>query len=168
MRTYQRISRHIRPAIALPVLAVLALGGFLLLGLGCNENTRNDQAMAAPAINPRLPDVPVPFGLKFDTDRSSDRMVNGVRQAEHLYTGDASMRLVAEFYRHQMPAFGWTQREENLSGGRQRFTFEKGNENCYISIWDDWGTKLLIKVMAKGAKASEPAPKTPATRPAGK
>jgi hypothetical protein len=166
MRTFQRLGRWIRPSVALPLLAALGLVGFVMLAHGCGPD--RNAPMPPPAINPRLPDVPVPFGFKFDVERSYDRLVGSTRVAEHLYTGDATIQQVAAFYRLHMNTYGWTVKEENLSGGRQRFTFEKGADNCYISIWDDWGTKVLIKVMAKGTKPVEPPAKMPPTRPASK
>jgi len=168
MRTFQRVSRFIRPAVVMPVLVALALGGFLALVLGCDgQSGREPPAMTAPAINPRLPDVPVPFGFKFNTARSFDRAKGESRTAEHLYEGDAPLRQVAEFYRHQMPTFGWTQKEENFSNGVQRFTFEKGGDICYVSIWDNWGTKVLIKVLPQAGKRIETGAR-PAARPAGR
>jgi len=153
MRTFQRIARLIRPAIGLPVLAGLALVGLMVLALGCNEE-RGRAATAAPAVNPRLKDVPIPADFKFDTDRSKERMARGFRFVEHHYKGDATVRQVAEFYRDIMPRVGWTKVEENLVSGRQRLLFEKGNDSCHISIRDDWGTRLMIQVMPSGGRPS--------------
>ena len=108
----------------------------------------------------------MPFGFHFDVNQSSRPRRRHDPAAEHLYSGDASLAQVAAFYRLHMGSYGWTLKEENLSGGRQRFTYEKGPDNCYISIWDDWGTKLLVKVMAKGTGPVEPPSKTPPVRPA--
>jgi len=157
MRTFQRISRLIRPAVALPVLAGLALAGLLVLALGCGEE-RQPPASTASAMSPRLPDVPVPAGFKFKPDKSGDRISGGLRVVEHLYEGDEPLRRVSEFYRTMMPPIGWTQKEETLNAGRQRFQFEKGNEVCYVSVYDDWGTKVLIQVFPKGTRPFEPAP----------
>jgi len=79
----------------------------------------------------------------------------------------APLRQVSEFYRHQMPVFGWTQKEENFSNGTQRFTFEKGGDTCYVSIWENWGTKVLIKVLPSAGKHVETGAR-PAARPAGR
>jgi hypothetical protein len=157
----------IRPAVALPVLAALALAGLMVMALGCGP-TKEPPAAAAPAINPRLPDVPVPFGFKFNTEDSYDRVTGGFRSVKHVYEGNAALRQISEFYRQQMPAFGWTQKEENFGSGTQRFVFEKANDVCYVSIWDDWGMKLLIQVMPKGARPSEAPPNPAAVRPTGR
>ena len=161
MRIFQRIARLIRPAIGLPVLAGLAILGVLVLALGCGEK-RETAATAAPSINPRLPDVPVPAGFKFKSDQSRDRTVGQFRFVEHHYEGNVSVRQVSDFYRRNMPVLGWTTLEENFVSGRQRLLFEKGNDTCHISVWDDWGTKVLIQVLPRGTGHSATNPK-PAT-----
>jgi hypothetical protein len=168
MRTFQRVSRLIHPWLALPMLAGLALGVLLAIGLGCINFNKEPPATAAPAINPQLPDVPVPWGFKFSNDKSRESVQGTVRRVEHYYEGDSPMGQVSAFYRRLMPTFGWSPIEENLSGGVQRFTFEKGNDFCYVSVWDSWGTKLLIQVMPKGVKPATAAGKAPPVRSAGK
>jgi len=154
MRTFQRIARLIRPSIGLPLLSGLALVGLLILGLGCGQE-REPPASATPSMTPRLQDVPVPAGFQFNAGKSGDRLSGGFRVVEHLYEGGATVRRVAEFYRQLMPVHGWTKREESFAGGTQRFAFEKGHDTCYISIYDDWGTKLLIHVYPRGPRSPE-------------
>jgi hypothetical protein len=153
MRTFQRIARLIRPAVGLPVLVGLAFLGLMVMALGCNEE-RGRAATAAPAVNPRLPDVPVPADFVFDADRSKERRARGFRFVEHHYKGDATVRQVTNFYREIMPRVGWKMIEENFIAGRQRMLFEKGNDSCHVSIWEDWGTRLLIQVMPSGGRPS--------------
>jgi len=155
MRTFQRISRLIRPAIGLPVLAALAIFGLMVLALGCGEK-REQPATTAPAVNPRLRDVPVPAGFKFKADQSSDRTVGGFRFVEHLYEGNASIRHVSDFYRSYMPMMGWTAVEERFVAGKQRLRYEKDNDACHVSVYDDWGTKVLIQVLPRGARRVKP------------
>jgi len=162
MRTFQRIARLIRPSIGLPVLAGFALLGLVLLSLGCNEE-RGRAATAAPAVNPRLPDVPVPAGFTFKADESQERQARGFRFVRHNYKGDATVRQVADFYREYMPRMGWRMLEESLVNGRQRLMFEKGSDTCHVSIWDDWGTRVLIQVMPSGGRPSA----NPAAGPTG-
>ena len=154
MRTFQRISRLIRPSIGLPVLAALAVVGMLVLALGCGPDRGEGAATTAPAVSPRLADIPVPAGFKFNANESSDRVASGFRFVRHLYEGGANVRQVSEFYRRGMPQLGWIKVEESLVGGRQRLMFEKNTETCHISIWDDWGTKVLIQVMPLGGRPS--------------
>jgi len=160
MRTFQRISRLIRPAIGLPVLAALAILGLMVLALGCGEK-REVAATSAPAVNPRLQDVPVPAGFKFKADLSRDRAVAGFRFVEHLYEGNAPIRHVSDFYRSYMPRMGWTPVEERFVAGKQRLRYEKGNDTCHVSVYDDWGTKVLIQVLPRGARPTEPAAPAP-------
>jgi len=157
MRTFQRVSRFIGPAVGLPVLAGLALAGMLALALGCG-NPEKGSASTAPAIKTRLADIPVPAGFEFKANDSSDRLVSGMRVVRHLYGGPASVSQVAEFYRREMATVGWKIAEENFNAGTQRFRFDKGNETCYISIYDDWGTKLLINVFPSGYSPASPVP----------
>ncbi len=155
MRTFQRIARWIRPAVGLPVLAALALTGLLVLSLGCEPEQR-DAAAAAPAVNPRLPDIPVPAGFEFQNGESSDSTINGSRQVLHCYKGSASVRQVAEFYRRSMASFGWTLSSEKFAGGVQRLRFEKDGETCHVSIWESWGTRIQIYVLPNGSRSLEP------------
>lgn len=154
MRTFQRVSRLIRPAVGLPVLSALAILGLLVMALGCGEN-RELAATSAPSVNPRLPDVPVPAGFKFKPDESNDRVADGFRFVLHYYEGDAPVRHVSDFYRRSMPVLGWKLVEEKFVNGRQRFMFTKGNDACHISIRDDWGTKVMINVLPTGGRATE-------------
>ena len=156
MRTFQRIARLIRPVIGLPVLAALALVGLVVLALGCGGEGERGPAASAAALAPGVAGVPVPANFKFDAQESKDRKVGDLRFVQHLYKGGAPVRQVAEFYRRQMPAAEWTPVEESFSSGRQRFQFEKGAESCHLSIWDDWGTKLLIQVFPRGGRPMEP------------
>jgi hypothetical protein len=154
MRTFQRISRFIRPAVGLPVLAGLALAGLVVLALGCGEE-RGAPAASAPAVNPRLPDIPVPAGFQFLDKESYESMMGGRRQVLHRYKGDAPVRQVAEFYRRNMVPLGWTVSSERFVEGKQRLVFAKGNEACHISIWDEWGTRIQIYVLPSGFRAAE-------------
>ena len=163
MRTFQRISRLIRPAIGLPVLAALAILGLMVMAMGCGEK-REVAATTAPAVNPRLKDVPVPAGFKFKTDQSSDRAVGGFRFVRHLYEGGATVRQVSEFYRRNMPVLGWRSLEASLVSGRQRLLFDKGNDTCHISVWDDWGTKVLIQVLPRSTRPAAAAAHAGTTR----
>lgn len=158
MRTFQRIARLIRPAVAVPVMVVLALVGILVLALGCGGEDREPAATVSPTIRPRLRDVPVPAGFKFIANKSSDRMVDGLRFVEHMYGGDATVRSVSDWYRRGMPTLGWKLLEERFEKSRQRFFYEKGNENCYISVYDDWGTKIFIRIAPISARPAEPRP----------
>ena len=84
MRTFQRIARLIRPAIGLPVLSALALIGLLVVVLGCGQS-REPAAASAPALAPRISDVPVPATFKFDVNESTDRQTGDLRFVQHLY-----------------------------------------------------------------------------------
>jgi hypothetical protein len=157
MRTFQRVSRFIRPEVGLPVLAGLALAGLFALALGCGGADKGS-ASTAPAIKTRLPDIPVPAGFEFKANDSSDRLVTGKRAVQHVYGGSAPVAKVAEFYRREMVPLGWKLVEENFNAGIQRFLFDKGSETCYISIYDDWGTKVQINLYPSSYTPASPAP----------
>ena len=154
MRTFQRVARLIRPAIALPILAGLGLVGLLILSQGCGPT--KTFPMDTTFVNPALPDVPVPTGTKFNTNESYQHLTAGARSVRHYYDVDWPLREASAFYRKHMPEFGWAMKEDNLSNGTQRFVFSKGNDICYVSIWDSWGVKLLIQVMPMGLRPTEP------------
>jgi hypothetical protein len=165
MRTFQRVARLIRPAIALPVLAALGLAGLMVLSQGCGP--QKTFPMDTTFVNPGLPDVPVPTGTKFSTNDSYQRLTEGHRSVRHFYEVDWPLRDVSAFYRKHMPEFGWTMKEDTLSSGTQRFMFSKASDVCYISIWDNWGIKLLIQIMPMGLKSPEPVGRAAVAKPAG-
>jgi len=148
MRTFQRIARLIRPAVGLPVLAALAFVGLIVLALGCGPDR---DVGPQPAADTRLADIPVPETFKFDAQRSTDRTTGALRFVEHVYKGSHPLGDVADFYRREMPVLGWRLVEERFDHGRQRFHFEKDREACHISLWDDWGTRLMIQIFPRKA-----------------
>lgn len=162
MRMFQWLPRWSPARRVVAALAGLALAGVLAGGCGPEKERA---ATTAPASEPRLSDVPVPAGFKFIADRSSDRLTEGFRIANHRYEGDAPLRQVAAFYKREMPRGGWQLVDESFGSGRQRYMFNKGAETCHISIWDDWGTKVYIQVLPKGGNPVEApaAPGMPAT-----
>jgi len=165
MRTFQRASRLIRPAVGLPVLMGLAIVGVMVLALGCGSHD---------TISPEfiVADVPAPAGFKFNQGQSAERISGQFRFIRHLYEGSAPIRETADFYRTSMPQAGWTLVDQTLTSGRQRFLFDKGNESCHISIYDDWGTKVLIQILPKASRPTTPdrpaAAPAPKTRPTAK
>ena len=157
MRTFQRVSRLLRPAIGLPVLAGLALLGLLVMSLGCNGNGRGGEP-----IPPKFTDIPIPAGFELVSGKSTDTQTGPHRRISHMYKGDAKVPLVSEYYRRHMPELGWTLVRENYVSGRQRFMFNKGNETCHIIVYDDWGTKIQIEVWpATGTPAETTSPAAP-------
>ena len=155
MRTFQRVSRILRPAIGLPVLAGLALVGLLVMSQGCDGDKRGGET-----IPPKFTDIPIPAGFEIVPGKSNDTVMGGNRRISHMYKGDAEAPLVAEYYRRHMPELGWTLVRENLVSGRQRFMFNKGNESCHVMVYDDWGTKIQIEVWPAGGRAAETPPPT--------
>jgi hypothetical protein len=126
-----------------------------------------------PGPDPRwiLQDIPAPAGFKYVVDQSNERkLADGRRVIRHMYEVKGGVQENADFYRNEMPHNGWVLAEETLQGGRQRFLFDKGNESCHISIYDDWGTKVLIQILPKGTRPTDVKPavtptSAPKTRP---
>jgi hypothetical protein len=150
MRTFQRVSRLIRPAVGLPVLAGLALVGLLVMSLGCGINNH------PTTLPPKFADIPIAPGFEIVPGRSTDTQIGPSRRISHVYKGDAKVPEVSEYYRRRMPDQGWTLVRESFVGGRQRFMFNKGNESCHVLIYDDWGTKVQVEVWPAGGKPVEP------------
>jgi hypothetical protein len=147
----------IRPTIGLPVLMALALVAIFALAMGCGDNNRGPDTLGGTVLTP-VADVPVPAGFKFKMDQSSERKSGTFRFIRHMYEGSASVRETTEFYRTSMPRNGWLLVDETLQNGRQRLLFDKGNESCHISIYDDWGTKVLIQILPKGSRPTDTKP----------
>jgi hypothetical protein len=158
MKTHVGGRRRFGSRAALPAVGTAALVA-LATAAGCDWFNRRSEPPTAPPPVSRIPDVPVPVGFKFDAGQSNDRIGGDVRVVVHTYKGGLGSMNVAEtceWYRQSMPGNGWQKMEESFSDKCHRFLFVKGNENCWISIWDDWGTKILIQIFPKGAKPPEP------------
>jgi hypothetical protein len=144
-------------------LVPVAVAAVAALAAGCDWGNKRDDN--PPPVVSRIADVPVPYGFKLDAKASSDEAAGAVRRVSHLYKGGLGSLNLAEttdWYRQSMPAHGWQPAREEFKNATQRFVYDKGDETCYVSIWDDWGTKVLIQVFPKG---SQPLPTTSGPKP---
>lgn len=84
---------------------------------------------------PPVADLPVPLGFKLDEARSRDFEAGDVRFVDHVYRGQsAGKEAVARFYRRQMVNKGWNLRSSRMVRGVIEQKYDKGDENCDVSI----------------------------------
>jgi hypothetical protein len=126
-----------------------------LFAVGCNGDSKgpggtlqtSESIVLAPAAVLRISDMPVPDGFSFKSKESWDSSNRKVRRVGHVYTGGDAKEKVAEFYRTQLPSYGWTLDNDTFDRGTFRFDCSKNNERCRISIWRVlWTTKVMIQI----------------------
>ena len=160
MRTRSRTARFRAGGWWLVPGAVAVLA---FLAAGCEWFGKRDDV--PPPDTSRIADVPVPYKFKLDIKQSTDETAGNVRKVSHLYKGglgSLNVHETTDWYRQAMPTRGWQPVREGLQDATERLVYEKGDETCYVSIWDDWGTKVLIQILPKG---TEPLPTTAGPQP---
>ncbi|MBU0718966.1 MAG: hypothetical protein KJ749_12010 [Planctomycetes bacterium] len=94
------------------------------------------QARLTASSNPYEPDLPLPEGFRLVDRASEDWASAALRYVRHQYEGRSDKYTVRQFYREQMPLVRWVGRSESNVLGRYTLTFERGKEDCVITIGD--------------------------------
>jgi len=95
----------------------------------------------------QAPDVPVPANFMHDQKNSSAYVSATVRTTSIKYVGSARTDELIEFYRRQMPAFGWMEASALGVENKQTIVFQKNREKCEILIEQKPSeTHLYIKI----------------------
>lgn len=88
-----------------------------------------------PAIkNYQAPDVPVPANFEYQADKSWAYVTGVVRTTSIKYLGSARTEDLLEFYRKQMPQFGWMEKMTLGVDSKKAIGFQKNFEQCKITI----------------------------------
>ena len=107
-----------------------------------------------PRSDPPLADIPVPLDFKLDGKASRNFASEGIRFVDHVYTGRGEMFELKRFYERYMPLSGWTQNTEIFAQNRIMLDFEKGGENCRVTIHEGGGlfsgTTVAVQVWSPG------------------
>ena len=130
---------------ALRLIAVVAM---LILTLkGCAWE-KNEPLLMSTKM--RLSDLPVPKGMKFDAERSHERITSSRRAVYHAYTGGASTLAVIKFYKDQLPISNWKFINEQMDRGVTTLDYEKENERLAVKIFrKDFRTHLILHLYDK-------------------
>jgi len=113
---------------------------YLLLAtcsIGCvgiqKKDLPKEQSFLETATFLKFTDVPIPTGFKFLSESSYLVESGALRSGLLKYTGKATGDQVTNFYKEQMPMYGW--RLLNLvEYGERILNFEKESESCVITI----------------------------------
>ena len=87
-----------------------------------------------PSARPPIPDLPIPWNFKLLEPVSRNYETHGARFVDHSYQGRAEKDLVERFVRIQMPMKGWTFRSARMVRGTHVLRYEKGSEECDVTI----------------------------------
>jgi hypothetical protein len=95
-------------------------------------------------------DIPVPANFAHQPDKSYTFITGSVRTTAAKYVGSARVDELLEFYRKQMPQFGWVEKMMLSVDSKKALSFQKEKEKCEIIIEHPEGMKgethLLIKI----------------------
>lgn len=118
-----------------------------------------------------IPDVPVPVGyVPLVNQSESGTAAGGGRLVNHLYQGRGDLDEILQFYRQNLPRFGWRAagRETEPAPNRrltrtEEITFVKGSEEIRVRAWKR--ERLMTMQVAMGPRGQLPPPAGPAAQP---
>ncbi|MCM8784533.1 MAG: hypothetical protein NC818_07230 [Candidatus Omnitrophica bacterium] len=127
---------------------------------GCASFSFQKRTPAEEALLPapllKFADVPVPQGFKLIANESFIFQNENGRVGLLRYSGSPTADLVVNFYREQMPQYGWFLLNI-VEYGRRVLNFEKQEESCIITL-EPTTTKTIISI------SLAPKSKTPALK----
>lgn len=115
---------------------VMVLVGVVSVMAGCSGRT-SQPIRLAPNDRPFVGDIPVPVGFRF-AEKASEDLNTGNRRMylRHVYVGPAASYDVRNFYNEHMPRNRWRKITDGHVKGEYGMRFEKGHEDCVVSIRD--------------------------------
>lgn len=140
--------------LGLPALAVT------ILVAGCNtvalNSTRSDPQMgttpaAEQAAYGRFTDIPIPEGAAMDTERSLILGTGGNWLGRIALKAEGNVGEVFDFYRREMPRFGWSEITV-VRAGTSVLTYENGGRVATVQISENTlgGSELDLTVSPRG------------------
>lgn len=122
------------------ILALTLLSGCALSPR--QENMKEPPAPLQSQIVLKFPDLPVPLGFKLLAQDSYSFENSGMRVAVLKYRGKANSIQVVNFYKEQMPMFGWTLLNI-VEYGNCMLNLDKENETCVINVTPQGNSSLI-------------------------
>jgi hypothetical protein len=114
------------------VLICLAYYAVILSGCATSGKTNTPQVLEPQAIL-KFSDLPIPNGFELLEKESYSFENAGVRVAVLRYKGKANIDQIINFYKEQLPMYGWTI-SNIIEYGERLLNLEKGNELCVINL----------------------------------
>ena len=120
------------------------------------------------AANSPVPDVPVPVGfVPLASQSESSTAASGNRVVNHFYQGRGELDELLQFYRQNLPRFGWrvAGRETQPAPSRrlsriEQISFVKESEEVRVRAWKR--ERLMTVQIALGPRDQLPPPASPA------
>jgi len=110
-----------------------------------------------PPVRYRIADLPVPDNYRLDEDKSFIFETVNLKTGILVYSGGSDMTDVVEFYKEEMPKYGWSlvhlfqHKEANM-------LFEKEDWVCNITLKGSWSSNSLSLRIAPKDPGSAPPP----------
>lgn len=120
------------------ILSFIFLMAFMVTLSSCATTSQGSSKTSAPQVlEPqavlKFSDLPIPSGFEL-LDKESYSFENaGVRVAVLKYKGKANVDQIINFYKEQMPMYGWTLLNI-IEYGERLLNLEKGSELCVINL----------------------------------
>ncbi|MFH1354841.1 MAG: hypothetical protein ABIH19_01640 [Candidatus Omnitrophota bacterium] len=111
----------------------LLIGIFVLSGCTSASKSTGMNTVLEPQAILRFGDVPVPMGFELLMNDSYAFESAGTRVGVLKYSGKSDTDRLVEFYKSQMPTFGWKLLNV-VEYGERLLNFERDEEICIISI----------------------------------
>lgn len=119
-------------------MSILVIGLLVLVLTSCKSMTAGGAKkplVETPSIQHyQAPDVPVPANFFHSQKESYAYISNKVRTTSIKYIGSARTDDLLEFYRRQMPNFGWMEKMSEGVENKTEIVFQKEREKCRIVI----------------------------------
>jgi hypothetical protein len=106
----------------------------LALVAGCQPFTPRQTGPLQPGTASLFSDIPVPRGFTYEPSKSFSDLGRGYRTGQLLFSGNAAVEDVVQFYKEQMPANSWTEERNLRSSDNVAMYFKKGEERSTITI----------------------------------
>ncbi|HEO63810.1 MAG TPA: hypothetical protein ENN78_00895 [Candidatus Omnitrophica bacterium] len=135
--------------ISLVVLALFISGCATISGRSAKSDFDKQLDVAAFL---KFDDVPVPNGFKFIASESFVFQTTDMRVGLLKYQGSVSPEAVVEFYKDQMPLYGWKP-VHYIEYDQRMLNFEKESQSAVIKI-DGKGNKSFLTISVSPRSAS--------------
>jgi hypothetical protein len=139
-------------------LSILTILSMAVLVCGCetlssNNSSQNiNTALLEPAMNPKIPDIPIPAGLKPAYKESYFFENAGMRVGVLKYKGKANPDFIVNFFKEQLSMNNWTLLNV-IEYNNRLLNFEREKETCIINVEPQGG--FVTVTISLGPKSQQ-------------